>query len=132
MKLFYSIWVDCIIRMKSIEKNRNNWKKTGLFYMSLAMAFNFILIMVVFQKQVLNFYFYEINLSFLNDFLNYAFTILVLYLFPCFLINYLLIFRNNRYEKLLEKYKYHNGKLCLNYYMISFLLPVVLLWIGLF
>lgn len=130
MRLYYEIWVDCITRMRSIEANKSNWKIKGAIFMSLAMAFNFILIMVVLQREVLGFYFYEINIQCLTDFLNFVLTILLLYFFPCVMINYLLIFRNNKYEILMKKYKYHNGRLCLTYYIISYCSPIVLLWIG--
>ena len=132
MRFFYSVWVDCIIRTRSIEANKNDWKTKSLFYMSEAMTFNFVLIMVVFQGDVLGFYFYEINLPFLSGFANYIIPMSLLYALPCFIMNYLLIFRNNRYEKLLKKYKYHNGKLILKYYIVIFFLPVVLFWIGFF
>jgi len=130
MKLYYEIWVDCITRMRSVESNKSNWKVKGIIFMSLAMTLNFVLIMVVLQREVLGFNFYEINLPSLTGFVNFVFTILLLYIFPCVFINYLLIFRNNKYEKLLIMYKYHNGKLCLTYYIISYFSPIVLLWIG--
>ena len=131
MKIYYKIWVDCITRMKSVESNKSNWKFKGIVFMSLAMTLNLVLIMVVLQREVLGYYFYELNLPFLTGLMNYIFTILLLYLLPCVLINYLLIFRNNNYEKLLKMYKYHNGKLCLTYYIVSYFLPIILLWLGL-
>jgi len=130
MNLYYFIWTDCIKRMIEIGVSKKDIKKRGLLFMSLAMTFNLVLVMVVFQKNLFGYYFYEINLSFLSGFANYAITILVLYFLPCFLINYLFIFKNNRYEKLLNKYKYYDGKLCLAYYVISFLLPSVLVLLG--
>jgi len=130
MNLYYSIWTDCIKRMLDIGVSKNDLKRRALFFMSLAMTFNFVLVMVIFQLNFFGYYFYEINLSFLSGFANYAVTMLVLYFLPCFIINYLFIFRNNRYEKLLDKYKYYNGKLCLAYYLISLFLPPFLILIG--
>jgi hypothetical protein len=132
MKLYYSIWVDCITRLRSIDSNINNWKTKGMISMSIAMTFNFVLIMVLFQREVLGLYFYEINLPSLSDFANFIITMILLYALPCFILNYLMILRRNRFEELLRKYKYHNGKLCLIYFIISFFLPVVLLWLGIF
>ena len=126
MGLYYRIWVDSIMRLKSIDAYKTVWKLKSMTGMSIAMTFNLILIMVVLQKNVFG-YFYEINLRFLSGHENYILTMLILYLAPIILINYLLIFRRNRYERLLEKYPYKNGKLFQTYFSISMFLPIILL-----
>lgn len=130
MRLYYRIWVDCITRLRLIEANKDNWQITGIIIMSTAMTFNFVLLMVIIQKNLLDYYFYEINIPTLSGFQNYILTILILYFSPCVIINYLLIFYNKRYEKLLEKYPYSNGKLIVTYILISLFLPIVLLLIA--
>ena len=132
MKLYYRIWVDCITRLRSIEANKVNWQIKGIVMMSTAMTFNFVLLMVIIQKNILDYYFYEINIPVLSGFQNYILTILILYFLPCVIINYLLIFRNKRYEKLLKKYPYSNGKFIVTYILISMFLPLILLLIGMF
>jgi len=132
MGLYYRIWVDCITRLRSIEANKDNWQTKGIIAMSTAMTFNFVLLMVIIQKNILDYYFYEINIPILSGFQNYILTILILYFLPCVIINYLLIFRNKRYEKLLKKYPYSNGKFIVTYILISMLLPSILLLIGMF
>ena len=132
MNLYYRIWVDCITRLRSIEANKDNWQTIGIVSMSTAMTFNFVLLMVIIQKNILDYYFYEINIPILSGFQNYILTILILYFLPCVIINYLLIFRNKRYEKLLKKYPYSNGKFIVTYILISMLLPSILLLIGMF
>ena len=132
MKLYYRIWVDCITRLRSIEANKVNWQIKGIVMMSTAMTFNFVLLMVIFQKNILDYIFYEINIPVLSGFQNYILTILILYFLPCVIINYLLIFRNKRYEKLLKKYPYSNGKFIVAFILISLFLPIVLLLIAMF
>lgn len=132
MKLYYRIWVDCITKLRSIEANKDNWQTKGIITMSIAMTFNFVLLMVIIQKNILDYYFYEINIPLLSGFQNYILTILILFFLPCVIINYLLIFRNKRYEKLLKKYPYSNGKFIVAYILISMFLPIVLLLIGMF
>jgi hypothetical protein len=129
MRLYYKIWVDCILRLKSIDTNKTDWKYKSMAIMSLAMGFNFILIMVLLQKNVFG-YFYEINFQILTGFQNYVLTMLILYFLPCILINYLLIFRGDRYLKLIDKYPYRNGKLSFTYFLISIFLPIILIWGG--
>lgn len=129
MGLYYRIWVDCIVRLKSIDTNKTDWKLKSMAIMSIAMTFNLVLVLVVLQKNIFGF-FYEINIGFLSGHENYILTMLILYLAPIVLLNYLSIFRQNRYERLIEKYPYKNGKLSLTYFLISMFLPIILLWSG--
>lgn len=129
MGLYFRIWVDCILRLKSRDVNKNNWKSKSMIIMSTAMTFNLIFIMVIIQKWVFG-YFYELNLRFLTGFQNYILTMVTLYFLPCLAINYLFIFRGKRYEYLQEKYPYYNGKLILVYLLTSMILPILLIAIG--
>jgi len=130
MGLYYRIWVDYITRLRSREENKNNWQLKSMIFMSIAMTFNFVLFMVLLQRQILGYYFYEINISFLSGHMNYILTMLILFILPCVILNYLLIFKGKRYEKLLYKYPYNNGKLFVAYFSISMFLPIILMWIG--
>jgi hypothetical protein len=132
MSLYYRIWVDSIIRIRSIKKNKTDWQFKSMVGMTTAMTFNFILIISLFQREILKFRFYEINISSLSVTQNSIITIILLYIIPCIFLNYLLIFRGKRYEKLIERYPYYNGKLYLSYFLISLLLPIILMWVGIF
>jgi len=130
MSLYYKIWVDGITRIRSLPKNKENWQLKIMSVMSIAMTFNFALFMAILQRNVLNFYFYKLELTFLPERESNAVSFIILFLVPCIVINYLLIFRKKRYEKLLEKYPYQNGKLFVIYFLISMFLPIILIWIG--
>ena len=132
MVIYYRIWVDCITRLKSRETNKDNWEAKSMVIMSTAMVFNLVLLMLILQNQILGYYFYELTVSFLSSYENYILTMLVLYILPCVVVNYLLIFRGKRYEKLLEKYPYNNGKLILIYMLTSLSLPSILLLVSVF
>ena len=129
MTMYYHIWIDCIKRLKSQEKNRTDWKLKSMVSMTFAMTFNFVFIMVILQKELVG-YFYEINITGLSGFLNYILTIFILYVVPISTINYLLIFRNNRFKKLAEEYPFRNGKLFLKYFLISIFSPIAFIWTG--
>lgn len=117
--------------MSMIEANKKDWKIKSTFSMTFAMTFNFVLFMVVLQREILGFYFYEINFPFLTGFANYIITMVVLYVLPCIILNYFLIFHNQRYEYLKKRYAHHDSKhYCLIYMLISVLLPIILVWIG--
>jgi hypothetical protein len=120
--------VDCIKRATQQPENKQNWKTGTMIFMTLAMAFNFLLMMTILEKYFFKNYFYKIELPFFPNRVNNAISYLILFIFPCIVINFLLIFHKKRYEKLLKKYPYYNGKLFILYFSISMLLPMILLW----
>lgn len=132
LSIYYRIWVDCIQRAKIKSSNKESWQTITMVFMTLSMSSNFILIMTILEKSVFKTYFYKFDFSFLSTRINNLFAYIFLFILPCIMTNYLLIFRNKRYKKLLLKYQYYNGKLFLAYFLISMLLPIVLLWIGIF
>ncbi len=124
--------MDCIERARRQPANKENWQIGSMIFMTLPMAFNFILIMTILEKFVLKNYFYKIYFSFLPVRVNNVLSYIFLFILPCVVVNYLLIFRNKRYEKLLKKYPYYNGKLFITYFLISLMLPIGLLLGGIF
>ena len=134
MNIYYKIWVDGIQKLKSIPANKNKWIFYSLTFISMAMAINFMLIIAILERNVLKTNFYQLEITYfqetkINSFLSFF----ILFLAPCILINYTLIFRKNRYEMLMQKYtSIYNGKLCAAYLMISYFLPFVLLILGYF
>jgi hypothetical protein len=130
--LYYRIWVDCITRAKSRPQNQNNWPSFCMAFMSISMFLNLIVIMTLIQKHVIKQYFYYIKLDFLPKYTNNVVSGIILFVAPCVLLNYFLIFNKHRYKVLLQKYpSRYNGKLFLTYFLISLGLPFVLLFGGL-
>jgi len=101
-----------------------------MIFMSMAMTFNYVLIMLLLQKYLSILSFYELKIPGLPPYASNVISFVILFISPCIIVNYLLIFRNKRYERLLKKYPYYQGKLFLGYFLISMLLPIILLWIG--
>jgi hypothetical protein len=127
MNIYNKIWVDCIVRLKSLPKNKDNWELKAMIMMTMAMTFNFALVMAILQRNILGYYFYKLDFSFLPERTGNVISFIILFILPCLIINYLLIFRKRRYRRLIEKYPYYNGKLSLAYILISMFLPIVLL-----
>ncbi|MNT40883.1 hypothetical protein D3C72_1772220 [compost metagenome] len=125
--LYYRIWVDLIKRAKSRPENRDSWALPSFAFMSTAMTSNFLLIMTVIQKHIVGYYFYDIKFNFIPEYIANILTFVVSYALPCVLLNYFLIFYNYRYKELLKRYPSKEGKLFLTYFLISMLLPLVLL-----
>ena len=101
-----------------------------MVFMTTSMTLNFLLIMTILQKHILNNYFYTINFDFFPAPIENVLSFMVSFIIPPTILNYLLIIRNDKYEKIIKKYRYHDGKLFLTYFLISMFLPLVLLLIG--
>jgi len=127
---YYRVWVDCIVSGKQQPANKQNWAAGSMIFMSMAMSFNLVMSVILLQKYAFGYYFYKLNFSFLPAYASNLFSYIILFILPCVLINYLLIYRNKKYEKLLKKYPYYNGKLFVTYFLISMFLPIVLMWVG--
>jgi len=132
MKLYYTIWVDAIQKANSSKnQNRDMWKFYTMIGISMAMAINFITFMAILQRNILQKSFYNLELNiFPGTKLNALISFIILFLLPPMIMNYLLIFRKKRYELLVKKYKYYNGKVFMGYFLGSIALPFVLLLIG--
>lgn len=130
LTLYYKIWTDCIVKASSIPANKQNWKRMTMVFMTMCMTLNFVLFMTILQKHILGNYFYDINFDILPEGVENILSFSILFIVPMLILNYWLIFRNDRYKKLIAKYRYHNGKLFLAYFLISMFLPLILLFIG--
>jgi len=130
MNIYYKIWVDCISKARSMPANKSNWKRFTLGFMTITMAINFGCI-VSLQRNILENYFYHFEVDFFpGTKLDALISGFVLFVLPNLVLNCFLIFRNNRYEILLKKYKSHNGKLFFLYFYFSLALPLLVLIIS--
>jgi hypothetical protein len=129
--LYYELWVDIIIKMRSRSENRNTWKIYSFIFMNMAMALNLAFVMAIFQRNILGFSFYNIKVDiFKGQNFDAFISFFLLYLLPNLILNYFLIFRNKRYEILTERYKYHEGRLFNRYFIASLSIPILLILIG--
>lgn len=131
MKIYYKIWTDLIIRMKTLPQNKNNWKLYSFIFMSMAMSINLLVLISVIQRHILGLYFYNFNVDFFPGVkLNAALKYLVLFLSPVAFLNYYFIFYKNKYQKLLKIHKSSNGKLAASYLLVSYFSPFALLFLA--
>jgi ABC-type uncharacterized transport system fused permease/ATPase subunit len=130
LSLYYRIWVDLIKRAKTQPENRETWPMGAMIFMSIAMSSNFTLILTILQKQLFGFYFYYLEFTFLPNYAATVISFIILFVLPCVLINYFLIFYRQKYKSLLKKYPMKEGRLFLTYFFISMLSPIVLIILG--
>ena len=117
MNIYYLIWVDFIVKVKSIPANKNNWKQYSMIFMSMAMALNLCVLISIIQLHILKHIYYDVSLTiFRGEKLNNFISFFILYLLAPLVLNYILIFRDDRYKALIAKKKNYNGKLIYTYF----------------
>lgn len=120
LRLYYKIWVDAIAAVRAKKAEAGSWKLYTLIPMSLLMGIN-LLTFFLWMKSLVNrtlplvlpvtIFHYRL----INDFISVVVTLFI----PFVILNYLLIFNNNRYEQLLTAYQSHTKGLYRRYALIS-------------
>lgn len=132
MRLYYLIWVDLILRAQSQPANKHNWRIMTLAYMTIIMALDLVFIITIIEKAIVGYNFYDFEIPVLPQKIGDPISFVILFAIPPLVINYMLIFRNRRYEKLIKKYEYHDGKLAVTYMLLGLFVPVAALLLGMF
>ncbi|MEZ2334487.1 hypothetical protein AB6735_02595 [Mucilaginibacter sp. RCC_168] len=127
---YYRIWVDAITVERSKKGDQGNWKAFTIIPMSILQGIN--LLTFIFLIRIITHGGVPVVLSFnifreraLNTFLAGALTFFV----PFVILNYLLIFYNQRYNDLIRIYRDSNGRLYRKYFLITIgviVIPLVL------
>lgn len=127
--LYYKIWVDAIVYEKTKHGHMRNWKTYTLIPISVLQGVN--LLTIFFWLSTFNLkidIFLDFDLfpgKMIDGFLSGFITLLL----PFILLNWLIIFRGERYENLIKKYDYKKGKLYLIYFLTTigvFILPIII------
>lgn len=127
MRLFYLIWVDIILKARSIPANKNNWQFMTLAYMTIAMASD-LLFIILYSEKLIGHNFYNFKIPLIPPKIGDPITFVILFVGPPLLLNYTLIFRNQRYKTLIRTYKYHEGKLGVTFLLLALFIPIIALW----
>ena len=131
-RFYYSVWSDCILKMQSVSFSKKSWKFYSLLLMSMCMAMNFMFIMGLIQNKRIGLnYFYKLNIDiFPGNKLDAFVSFFILFLLPMLIINYLLVFRKNQYQIIINRGKKYDGKLFFKYFLASLWIPVILVLLG--
>ena len=131
MTLYYKIWTDLIILIQKNPLRANDWKIFTLLFVGSANAIKLMFFFAIFQRYILKFTFYDINLPFNNQFIKTTLTGFILYWLPPIIFNYWLIFYKNKYVLIVEKYKDSSKNYFLIYFLSSLFVPLLILIIAL-
>lgn len=118
--MYYKIWVDVIVFEKSKRGKDINWKTISLISVSILQGLNLLVLLYLVRrlthhKMPVLLPISIFNMYLLNDFVSIILTFFV----PFVILNYLLIFYNERYVELLKRYPDHKGKLYRTYFLWS-------------
>jgi hypothetical protein len=128
--LYYEIWVDAIVYEKTKHGHLRNWKPFTLIPISILQGINLLTVffgLVTFNIKIDIFFDFDLFPgTMLDSFISGVFTLFI----PFLIVNYFLIFRNNRYKSLVEKYDYKKkGRLYLTYFILTigiFIIPIII------
>lgn len=102
-----------------------------LAYMTIAMALDLWFI-ILYVEQLIDYSFYDFKIPIIPHEIGDPLSFVILFVGPPLLLNYILIFRNQRYKKLVRKYKYHEGKLGITFLLLALSIPVIAICLGIF
>jgi len=129
LSLYYKIWVDAIAAERAKKSKIANWKLYTLIPISALQGIN--LLTFFYWMKVVN---RNLPLAmpvniFYARLINGVISIVITFFIPFLIFNYLVIFNNSRYERLLTQYKTQGGKLYQKYARVSVILligPVII------
>lgn len=116
--IYYQIWVDGILNSKDYKRKDPSWKITLFFIITLSNSLNLVTVYLWLRFIGLINYLIDVEIStnyYINNTVNFA----LQFATPFILLNYFLIFYNNRYERLIKRIPHKKGKLALFYVLFS-------------
>lgn len=120
---YYILWSDAINFTRSKAKFIGIWKMHTLGFISFFMAINLMFISMILKVEVDTHFITQIKSTALSHFLGF----MIVFFLPPLILNYLLIFSKNQWERIRKDYKNYNGKIYKMYFILSIVLPVSVL-----
>ena len=129
-RIYYTIWSDCIRQIKTVPSNKSDWKFITMTTMSFLMGVNLAFLLLLISSLIIKFTF-TIDIDILpGTSLDAALSFFLTFILPMMMINYFLIFKNDRYLTFVDKYKFYNGQYFKKYMLGSLLIPLGVLLIS--
>lgn len=118
LSIYYKIWVDAITQERAKKGTDGNWKAFTIIPISLIQGVNLLTVLFILR------FFTDIPILFTIDLtrdkaINAFIAGLLVFFIPFVILNYLLIFSNDRYNKLMNLYPSRGNKIYRNYVLIS-------------
>lgn len=131
-KIYFKIWADAIVTCKSNPLLSYDWKIMALLTMSFPLMIQLMFFMAILQRSIIKYSFYQLNINIFNSkFLDTTLESFLLFLLPPLLINYFLMYHNNKYLMVIEKYTSVSKNYFQYYFLILTFTPLSILMIAL-
>ncbi len=120
LSIYYKIWVDAIVSERAKKGDQGSWKAFTIIPISILQGIN--LLTLIFVIRIITNKGIPVMLSmgmFRERAINTFFVGILTFFVPFVILNYLLIFYNERYQNLIKKYNDKQGKLYRNYFFWS-------------
>ncbi|MCC8424597.1 hypothetical protein [Mucilaginibacter sp. UR6-11] len=126
MRIYYKIWADAIVQERSKKDRESSWKMFSNASMSILMGINLLTLLLLLRllsggRFLILFPMHLLKYAGLNT----GISVLLTYFAPFIILNYLLVFNNNKYEEIIRKYGNRKGKLYNRYALTSFGIIVI-------
>lgn len=125
MNIYYALWADAINYERIKNGGAGHWKVFTFSYMSVLLSLNImtLLSLILFLTGYdITSKIYEVLMLFQSKLLrDFIWAIVVLFI-PSMVVTYFFIFYKKKYEYILSKYKFMNGKLLLIYFFATIFL----------
>jgi hypothetical protein len=106
MNLYYKIWADAIIKLRSQPKNFGIWKFYSMAFMSMGMALNLVFILFILAEIKITDKIFIIPINiFPGTKIDAFISFFISYLLPFLAINYFFIFYKDKYKNFLPRYR---------------------------
>jgi len=127
LSLYYRIWMDAIVYTKSKkDKDGAGWQAPLMIIISVLGGLNLLVLLFILHWLTGGKMPVMLPVSIFTVYAYNSFVSIVCTFFlPFLIINYLLIFYENRYQKLIKTYGDKGGKLYRNYFIASAGLVVI-------
>ena len=125
MNIYYALWADAINYERIRNGGAGHWKVFTFSYMSILLSLNImtLLSLILFLTGYdLTSKIYEVLMSFQSKLLrDFIWAIVVLFI-TSMVVTYFFVFHKKKYEYILSKYKFRNGRLLLIYFILTVIL----------
>lgn len=123
--------------VSSIYTAQNNgimsdiWKFASNFYVAAAMSGNVLLAFILFNHVLFPHSLEFLNINLVSSFKhNFMLNLAIYTWIPFLTMNYLLVYKDNKYKQLIKDYKqYYTKKVFAIYFSVSILLPIAYIFI---
>ncbi|WP_320815859.1 hypothetical protein [Flavobacterium sp.] len=129
MNIYNKIFVSSIYTAKRSSALRDMWKFTCIFYPTISMTFNFMLLGLFINEKFFSTFFYSLEIRIVeNGAYNFLFNILLYLIIPLYMFNYYNVLYNEKYKKMIEENKEsYNKKIISIYLILSLVSPIIYL-----